>query len=154
MHQAGTLVLDVGGRVFVGGVPSEVLLPPSLEALGFARTFEGCVANVTVDTLALVPDEAGAVVARRGVTHCTSVALVAPGANVVFFGVLPAAATAGPNTLAFQFFTHRSDAALVYLPGRFGTSHFLLLALVAGRITLQQDFGDGIVTVSLSSGNR
>lgn len=150
--QPGQLTLEVSENVFLGGISDDVALPTSFQDLGFARTFEGCIANATVDSVPLIPDGAGAVTERRGIVGCNSVALTLPGANLVFFGALPLSASAGPEQLRFSFYTRRSDGVLLHAPGRLGTGDFLFVGLSAGSLVLQQNFGQETLAVSLPPG--
>jgi hypothetical protein len=144
--------LALSENVYVGGVPDAVVLSTAFQDLGFTRTFEGCIANATVDSMPLIPDDAGVVTERRGIVGCTSVALTLPGSSLVFYNVLPLQSSLGPEQLRFTFYTLRSDGVLLHAPGRLGTGDFLLVVLSAGNLILQQNFGQETLAVSLPAG--
>lgn len=137
--------LDVSEVLFVGGFPPGEALPAVLLAAGASALFEGCVDDVEVDgiQLGLTTDFfSGAV----GISSCDTVTFTSAAAYIRHTNVLPTATT--ESNILFEFITTQATGSLFYLPGAPGTTDFLGVALQNGRLLLQQDLGDGVVSVT------
>ena len=138
--------LDASEALYIGGFPVSSNLTAGLATLGIMQTYEGCIDDISVDGSAL---RLGAPFNPTLVrlANCDSTKFDTAAAYVKHAVNL----TKPRETIVnLEFQTSSSSGSVFYVDGF--SSNFLGIGLNNGRLLVQQDLGDGVVTAESRSG--